>query len=113
MPTKRSLKGNLNQKIFEEKSLPKKYFKQFLYQTLSQNSTKETLKIHSLPKNPKRNIYQTISQEIFPYQKNLKKHQNEKTSEEKSLPIKEETSPPKNLTNIITRNMAKIRTHEI
>ena len=49
MPTQKSLKRNLYQKTPEE-SLPEKNQTIFLPKTISKDSTKETLKIHSLPK---------------------------------------------------------------
>lgn len=94
MSAKKSLK-NLSQKN-------QTIFLSFFFS--SKDSTKETLKGHSLFKNMKRNLYQKIFQETVPCQKIWRKTSTKNSSEGKSLPKNEETSPATKLQTIMTRN---------
>ena len=107
MPTQKSLKRNLYERLYEGKYLPKKLFKQFVYQKFSKDSTKLWGDI-LCQKNLKKNLNQTIFQETFAWRKI-----STKKTENKFQPKKWRTSPPKNLQTIMTRNITKIRTDEI
>ena len=106
MRTQNNVKRNLCKKNSEE-SLPKKSNNFSIIFFSSKDSTKETLKGHSLFKNMKRNLYQKIFQETVPCQKIWRKTSTKNSSEEKSLPKNEETSPATKLQTILTRNIKK------
>ena len=121
--TKEYLKKHAYQKIPKGKSQPKNIWREIspkkIFQTISlpniiskfyQGNSEDTF---SAKKSKEKYLPNNLSRDISLPKKSEETSKRKKTSEEKSLPIKEETSPPKNLTNIITRNMAKIRTHEI
>lgn len=104
MRNQNNVKRNVCKKISEE-SLPKKsnnfsinfFFVKRLYQGNSEGT-------FSVQKYEEKSLYQKIFQETVPCQKIWRKTSTKNSSEEKSLPKNEETSPATKLQTIMTRN---------
>ena len=97
MPTKNFLKRHLYEKISEEKSLPRKHFKQFLYQNFPHKIIPRKLWRDILQTEKNTYLPKSLFRDICVRKKVWRNISTEKVLEKDPYPKNEETSPPKNL----------------